>query len=126
MFDLPMHRMICNIIQGTYKQQVGQEVLVKPSIWKQKHMAVLAQTRRALALITVSAVEQAAPITIQGFCHVTGWPPISLKCSHEFVPLLPLSRRRSVLDIMSDICTTSLVGAFSERPCASNGVGSNE
>ena len=67
------------------------------------------------------AAEAAAQITIQNFCHVTRWPPISRKRGHEFLLLLPLQTGRLVLNIMSDICTASPVGAFSERPYAVTG-----
>ena len=69
-----------------------------------------------------AAAEEAAPITFQDFWHVMRWSPISRKRSQEFLLPLPLQTGRSVLDIMSDICTASLVGACSERPYASNKV----
>ena len=75
-----------------------------------------------IGLDRCAAAGEAAPITIQDICNVRGWSPISGKHSHEFLLPLPLPTGRSVLDIISDICTASLVGAFSERPYASNGV----
>ena len=82
----------------------------------------LGANKTFIGLDRCAVAEAAAPITIQDFCHVTGWPPISRKRSHEFLLPLPLQTGRSVLDIMSDIYTASLVGALSERRYASNGV----